>query len=150
MTNRLLLLFAAPFVFAQIGDRVIKAPVNVSSITFTADGKWVAGLCRDGKVRLWDPRTGELKKTNDLDKGDGAVIFPSGSDQLALVGSDKKIKMRSLISGEVTKSLAPGGEKPQRISLSPDQKLFAGSNHTGATGSEETVRVWDLADAAKK
>ena len=141
--NRLILLLAAPFAFAQNGDRVIKAPANVSSIAFTADGKWVAGLCRDGKVRLWDPRTGELKKTNDLDKGDGSVIFPTGSDQLALVGSDKKIKVRGLISGDVTKSLAPGGENVQHISLSPDQKLFAGSNRAGTNGSEETVRVWD-------
>ena len=145
MTSRLLLLFAAPLAFAQNEDRVIKVSANVGSIVFTADGKWIAAVCRDEKVRLWDPLTGELKKTHGLMKGDGSIIFPLGSDQLAMVGGDKKIKVRSLISGEVTKSLSPSGETVRRISLSSDQKQVAGSNRTGANGSEETVRVWDPA-----
>ena len=143
MTIRLLLLLAAPLAFAQNGDRVIKAPANVGSIVFTADGKLVAAVCRDEKVRLWDPRTGELKLTHGLLKGDGSITFPLGSDQLAMMGSDKKIKVRNLISGDVTKSLAPAGETVRRISLSPDQKLVAGSSRAGSNGSEETVRVWD-------
>ena len=143
MTIRLLLLLAAPLAFAQNGDRVIKAPANVGSIVFTADGKLVAAVCRDEKVRLWDPRTGELKLTHGLLKGDGSITFPLGSDQLAMMGSDKKIKVRNLISGDVTKSLAPTGETVRRISLSPDQKLVAGSSRAGSNGSEETVRVWD-------
>lgn len=143
MTIGLLLLLAAPLAFAQSGDRVIKAPANVGSIVFTADGKLVAAVCRDEKVRLWDPRTGELKITHGLTKGDGSITFPLGSDQLAMMGSDKKIKVRNLISGDVTKSLAPAGETVRRISLSPDQKLVAGSSRAGSNGSEETVRVWD-------
>lgn len=145
MTRRLLLLITAPLAFAENGDRLIKAPANVSTIAFAADGKWIAAQCRDEKIRLYDPRTGELKKTHNLDKGDSSVTFPLRSDQLALIGSDKKIKVKDLISGDVTKSLAPAGETVRRISLSPDRKLIAGSNRTGANGSEETVRVWDPA-----
>ena len=130
-------------VLAEPGDRVIKAPANVNSIAFTTDGKWIAAHCRDEKVRLWDPRTGELKKTHNLDKGDGVVTFPLRSDQLALFSSDKKIKLRNLTTGEVTKTITPGGELVRRVSVSADQKWLAGSNRTGATGSEETVRVWD-------
>ena len=126
------------------GDRTISAGSVVNSVNFTADGKSIAANCRDGKLRLWDARTGELQRTLPLEKGVSGVMLARQSDTFAGVEAGK-IKVWNLKTGETASTLSPVGQPPRRIGLSKDQKLTAVSSATSATGSEDTIRVYDAA-----
>lgn len=126
------------------GDRTISAGSVVNSVNFTADGKSIAANCRDGKLRLWDARTGELQRTLPLEKGVSGVMLARQSDTFAGVEAGK-IKVWNLKTGETASTLSPVGQPPRRIGLSKDQKLTAVSSATSTTGSEDTIRVYDAA-----
>lgn len=124
------------------GDRMIAAGAVVNSVSFTADGKSIAANCRDGKVRLWDARTGVLQRTIPIEKGDGSVTLQSQSDLLATVGGDK-VKIWNVNATGNARVFPTVGQRTRRVSFSKDQQLTAGSSATSDTGSEETVRVYD-------
>ncbi len=138
----LLLLAAAAALSAQSG-RVIKSDADVNSVAFSADGALVAADCRDGQVRLFDVKSGALKRSVKREEGDTAVTLPSPADLLAIVSKGGGVRILDLQTGELKRRLAGVSQKTGRLAFSPDRKLLAVSSHTGDTGSEETVRVWD-------
>ena len=44
-------------------DRQITADAEISTVAFSAEGQLLAGICRDGKLRQWDVRSGALRRT---------------------------------------------------------------------------------------
>ena len=74
-------------------DRVITADAEVGAIAFLADGKTLAGVCRDGKLRLWDARSGALKRSlawNGAGTKDALVTLSPAAGVLATVGKRRK------------------------------------------------------------
>jgi WD40 repeat protein len=126
-------------------DRVIQSDADVGNLAFSADGATLAANCRDGKVRLWDPKSGALKRTVPREQGDMAVSLPSPADVLGAVGSEGIIRIWDLQTGELKRRLAGIPKRTRGLAFSPDRKLVAGSGRTSDTGSEETVRLWDAA-----
>ena len=124
------------------GDRVIQSEAEVGGIVFSLDGSTLAANCRDGKVRLWDARSGALKRTVPWEEGDmGFTLLP---DLLASVGKEGSIKAWDLESGALKLRLAGSPRRTRGVVFSPDRKLVASSSRTSDTGSEETVRVWEV------
>ena len=71
----------------QPGERTIRSEVEVGAVEFSSDGNSLAGLCRDNKIRHWDGRSGELKRTVALEKAAGAPAFAS-TGTVATTGGD--------------------------------------------------------------
>jgi WD40 repeat protein len=138
----LLLLALAAASSAQTG-RIIQSDADVSSVAFTRDGASLAADCRDGQVRIWDVRSGALKRSVRREEGDTAVALPSPADLLGIVGKGGSIRIQDLQTGELKRRIAGPSQRTRGLVFSPDRKLVAVSSRTGDSGSEETVRVWD-------
>ena len=116
-----------------VTSRNIKSEAAVGSISFSADGSLLAGFCEDHKVRLWDSRTGELKRTVPVNNEEAAIaMITDPADLLASAKSGKRLGRA-------------GNAIPQTRQLiaSPGRKLLAGASRISADGSEFTVRIWD-------
>ncbi|HTM49205.1 MAG TPA: WD40 repeat domain-containing protein [Bryobacteraceae bacterium] len=122
---------------------VIQSEADVNSVAFTRDGAWIAADCRDGQVRVWDARSGALKRTVRREEGDTAEALPSPADLLGIVGKGGSIRILDLQTGELKRRIAGPSQRTRGLVFSPDRSLVAVSSRTGDSGSEETVRVWD-------
>jgi len=144
MRALLLIALAAP-AWAQTvaGERVIGSEADISALAFLADGATLAGAGRDGNVRLWDARSGALKRTIPLDKGDAAVTLVAAHDQLAAVGSDGSIKIWNLPSGERAQKLAGFLPEAEGLAFFQDRKLVAASSRVAPRSSAYTMLVWE-------
>jgi dipeptidyl aminopeptidase/acylaminoacyl peptidase len=135
------------------GTKVTKEPgvgsgleEAVTSLAFSPDGKLLAAGCADGKLRLFDGRTGELKKVWDDDSARawGVVFFPDGKT-LVSQSRDKTVKVWDVQTTKVLRTLQGNKGWVQAAAFSPDGKLFA----TGGIVREEDkvtggeVILWD-------
>lgn len=76
--------------------------VVVKYTAISPAGNFVAAVCGDEKVRVWDARTGTLSQTLDLS---GVMIsaarFSDSGELLALGGVDGRVKIREIPSGKL-------------------------------------------------
>ena len=124
-------------------DRVLQSDSEVVTVAFTADGAALAATCRDGNVRIWDARSGSLRKSFAWDKGDGAIVLPNTFGLLATAGSDGSIKVRSLETGAVTRRVSGVPQRPRDLAFSRDGQALFAATRTFSTGSEESIRAYD-------
>src|SRR5579862_2980162 len=101
-----------------MGDRVIASDSEVGAIAFLPGGNTLAGVCRDGKLRLWDAGSGVLQRSIPWEgagkKGDVATLA-SAAGVLATVGADGSIRTWDLRSGEAARSIAGPSQKVRRL-----------------------------------
>src|ERR1700752_3171837 len=119
-----------------MADQKLSSDSEVGAIAFSTDGGTLTGVCRDSKVRMWDVRSGALKKTVPLEKMESAMTLHSSADLLA-TGSANGVKVWDLQSGQVAGWVASPPQRVSKFVLSADRKLMAGSGHTFKDGSEE-------------
>jgi telomerase protein component 1 len=124
---------------------------DVSALTFTPDGRRVISGGRDGRIRVWDPKTGECCRTVELTSAyyhvEGLAVSADGS--LAVTApdmTDRVLRTWNLRAGiETSVSPLTGHEKgfgTLSVAMTPDGRL-------AVSGSpDKTVRVWDLATGA--
>jgi WD40 repeat protein len=140
---RVLALFAVSAItLAQAADREISSEADVDALAFSKDGGTLAGLCRDGKVRLWDSKSGALKKSVAPDKSDSLPSLASEADVMAAVAKDGAIKIWDLQSDRVVRQIARGMPKAEAIAFSNDRKLVASSSLVDHS-SDNMVFAWD-------
>lgn len=141
-TGRLIKTFKWDFVKA-----VLKNP-NVSSVSFSPDGKILASAGWDQTIRLWDVGTGRLIKTLEGHTGNmawlNAVTFSPDGKLLASGSMDKTIKIWDVATGKAIHTLsADMGETRFQtgvasISFSRDGRVLASGN------SDNIIRLWDV------
>lgn len=123
------------------GDRVIQSDAVVNSVRFSADGALLSGLCADSKLRVWDARSGDLKRSQAWTKDDRAVaLTPAG--QLSLVTKDGQVRI-SDPAGAVRES-KPIGYKRGRLGISGEADKFAAVDRLNPGVIDEAVHVWDF------
>src|SRR6266705_6742300 len=107
-------------------DRVIQANAKVAVVAFSSDSRTVCGVCDDGTIKMWDPRSGSLRRTMPWSKNDrrGATFSPDGS-MIASSGQDRKIKLWDIKSGEMKRMLPSGAPWVAGLAFSRDGKLLA-------------------------
>jgi WD40 repeat protein len=115
-----------------------------NSLAFSPDGKLLAAACMDGKLRLFDGRTGELKKVWDDDSGRWWVVFSPDSKTLVSQSRDKTVKVWDVEKAKVLRTLQGNKGSVTAMAFSPDGKLFA----TGGIVMEKDkvvgeVILWD-------
>src|SRR6185503_1641150 len=74
---------------------------SVPAVTFLPDGNTVAGELESGGIRVWDARTGEVKKAfaQNAETGSIAEISNNGS-VLAEIGGEETVRVWNVLTGE--------------------------------------------------
>jgi WD40 repeat protein len=140
-------LLLAPAVFAQ-GlklERTITVPpeANVRSAALTPKGDFIAGACKDGRVRLWTFPAGELRQAFDLqDQQVSSLQFSSDGALLAVGGNRGLVRIWSIPSGKLKHEMKVG-ESVNALAISPDRSLLA------LAPGDAPAQLWDLTIGAR-
>jgi WD40 repeat protein len=118
----------------------------VTDLAFSPDGKVLAAACMDGKLRLFDGRTGELKAVWDDDSARGMwVVFAPDGKSLVSQSRDNTVKVWDVETAKVRRTLQGNKAWVMAAAFSPDGKLFATGGivreNDRVTGGE--VILWD-------
>jgi WD40 repeat protein len=123
-------------------DRMIQSDAVVTSVRFLRNGR-LAGACADGKVRIWEARSGALTKVVAQDTGDGASLVFDDAEICAAIGADGTVKVRDLKTGAVVRRQSGPKTKIKRLAASRDGALIAGFGPAAEQANEWTARLWD-------
>ncbi|WP_455567415.1 nSTAND1 domain-containing NTPase [Streptomyces bottropensis] len=142
------------------GPRVLHRPKIVSdngdvySVAFSPDGRTLATSSIEGGVRLWDPKTGKIRRTlTDRNKEN-----PSGWDSILSVAfspdgrtlatgslGTKNIRLWDMSTGKIRTTLTGFTNFAMSLAFSPDGRTIAAAS----TGSR-TVALWDATTGKSK
>jgi WD40 repeat protein len=147
MGLRLLLPALASVAMAQPfpGDRTITSEAPVSLVTFVEGGKTVAALCGDGKLRLWDARSGAPRQTQGKERITMPAVFLSRADQFATVARDGSVQMWDARTASVLRQLPPILPRASRLAFSADGSRMATAHMLNVQTSVNTIKVHDAA-----
>jgi WD40 repeat protein/serine/threonine protein kinase len=127
----------------KVDPLVIQDRAEVNGVAFSSDGERLASADGDGRVRIWNSRTGEeIQQIPDAhtDSVVCVAFHPKGS-HLASRGADKQVKVWDLAATEkpLWKESCDALRKfgtAQTVVFSPDGKRLV-------VGSDGVVRIWD-------
>ncbi|MGB8858449.1 MAG: hypothetical protein WCC60_04305 [Ilumatobacteraceae bacterium] len=113
---------------------------NTNTAMFSPDGTDVVAGTTDGRVVLWDARTGEVRTTltSSRDTVDWIGISPDGATIVggALQGD---AVIWDVATGKVRATLTPEGGSLNQVAMSPDGAVIATAAATGK------VQLWETA-----
>ncbi|MDX6383651.1 MAG: hypothetical protein QOK48_1224 [Blastocatellia bacterium] len=106
--------------------RYLLSVKSVTTLAFSADGKTVSGEIEQGGIRLWDPRTGEVKKHlgEQDDTGSMATISSNGNTVVELANDEGRLRIWNVATDE-TKVIPATGSSVSAIALSADGQRLA-------------------------
>jgi len=117
---------------------------GTSALAFSRDGRTLAAATLDGRVRLWDPRTGAARGPAWAAAGGPvmSVSFSLDGSVLAISGSDGTAALWDIGSGKQIGVPLTGPSSPLVVALDP-------TGHTPAAAFEDgTVLLWDVDPAS--
>jgi WD40 repeat protein/uncharacterized caspase-like protein len=113
----------------------------VSALTFSPDGRVLAGGNHDGAIKLWNAATGQelntlthAKEYNTVN----TVAFSRDGRLLASAGNDNNIKVWDVASGKERVTLYGHSGEVKSVAFSPDGRTLASAS------KDKTVKLWSL------
>jgi WD40 repeat protein len=95
------------------------------AVAFLDDGKTVAGEIENGGIKLWDARTGEVKKSVGAEAETGSIAaISTNGNTLAEVAPDDSVRVWRVASGE-HKIISARNSKISTVAVSGDGKVLA-------------------------
>jgi eukaryotic-like serine/threonine-protein kinase len=126
----------------RVEPLVIRAGGEVSSISFSADGEWLASAAAgaDGVVKIWNSRTGRLAQILKGHPGGAySVAFHPDGRHVASAGADRQLKVWDLVDGrEMFNEFCDPGHMfgaAYTVAFSPDGAQLA-------AGGDQVLNVW--------
>jgi serine/threonine protein kinase len=111
----------------------------VWAVRFAPDGQTLAMGIDDGKVRLWDPATENVKHTLDAHSAPvWSLAYSSDGARLATGSDDGELKIWDAVAGAMQRTI-PHPTAVRAVAFSPDGKTVVSGTRNGR------VRVWDVA-----
>lgn len=108
---------------------------EIFSVSFSADGQFLASADNDGIIHLWDLSGKEQKRFEGHKGSIRSISFSSNDELLASAGSDGTVRLWNLSGSQ--KALLEGHQGwVSGIAFSPDSKLLVTS------GEDDTIRLW--------
>jgi WD40 repeat protein len=135
---------------AKAGKRVggLALPMP-NSVTFSADGKMIAGQDCYGHIRLWDDKGKAIRELNRENKlklpvAVTMLVFAPDGKTIAAAGQlDEVITVWEVKTGKVLHSLTlPQNQEVTALVFSADGKWVGGSY---VRGTKETLQFWEVA-----
>ena len=111
---------------------------NINTAIFDNSSRFVFSGSEDGKIFLWDIKTG--KNFKQIINGHPVHSIAMSNDPrfLFVAGAEPKIKVYSIANGQVARSFDGHLDAVNAIEISPNNKLLlSGSN-------DKTARIWDM------
>ncbi|MCC6740383.1 MAG: protein kinase [Planctomycetia bacterium] len=118
---------------------------GIQQVEWSADGKRLAALSRDGEARVYEVERGLLLATLSGHAGAvrGIAWRPGGASQVLTWSADGTARVWAAATGEAV-ALKPTGKALAGAEFSPDGTQVATATEDG------DVRIWDIAAAKEK
>ena len=114
-----------------------RAP-SVRGMVYSPDGRYLAVARHDGKIRVWDPTSGQLLHTLEGHKGPAwQVAFSPDSRTMASGGSDRTVRLWDVTSGQALQVFSAHPAAVKGVAFRPDGRSVVAACDDG------TVKVWD-------
>jgi len=138
----LAVVFLAASLFAQSLKLEKTIPLSDdANVRFTAispKGDFIAGACKDGRVRLWNFPAAELKQTFDLKDQPIAGVWFSNDGSLLVAGGERGfVRIWSMPSGKL-KAEFSAGARISTLAISPDNSFLV------VAPADQPAQFWDL------
>ncbi|KAG8418890.1 hypothetical protein J3459_011946 [Metarhizium acridum] len=119
----------------------MKHPGRVRDCCFSPDGRLVASVCGDGRVRLWNSETGKLQQVLDglnTKADEGVVMSQTGLQGRPILAAfySEAINVWDVSTGRLLKCLKRVEEKEAGEDYAPDSSQ--------QSESSTTFDVWDI------
>jgi WD40 repeat protein len=123
--------------------RFLVSVKSVEAVAFLGDGKTVAGEIEGGGIKVWDTRTGELKKTVGREAETGSIAaIAAGGNAVAEITGDEQVRLWSLETGD-PHIVLPAKSRASAVALSGDGTILA-----AAAG--QSISLTDVRDLTKQ
>jgi len=118
-------------------NRFLLSVNHVTALAFSRDGKTLLGEIEGDGIKLWDPRTGEVKKRLGNHEGSSSItVISANGESIVDAGDDSGLRLWDVRS-ENQKVISKGGsEAISALALSTDGGLIAGA-------SDKELRLWN-------
>ena len=133
------------------GKRMLGTPLRghqrgVTSVAFSADGKWLASGGEDNAIKVWDPVTGAWVRDLPAVHGNWvtSVAFnPADKAMLASGSRDQTLRLWDVAAGKERAGAAMrAGKGIWTVAFSDDGRTLASG------GLDSAIRLWDVATRA--
>ena len=114
---------------------------EVRCLAFSPDGQSVASGSRDGSIKLWNVRTGQVVDTIDGQSGTvWSIAFSPDGSTLASGGLDHSVRLWETATRRLLVTLRGHTGPVHGLAFSPDGRMLA-----SAGSFDSTVKIWNVA-----
>jgi len=124
-------------------SRYLLSVKRVLAVAFSTDGLTVSGESDQGEIKLWDHRTGEVKRRLNIEQDEPSLVAASRNGKSFAEVSQEKLLLWDTNSDAKRIVLLPGEQPVSALALSADGQMVAvgsGSEVTLLTPGGEVVK----------